>query len=154
VTDPSGPTPPPEHPDSARVCALCGSPLTGRRMDARVCSDPCRIEASRLRRLLAGETVGPYSSVADRLRAARSRTRTPLAVAHESWTTPTGEGGPGREPEGSRSLMPVSQAQPASREERVLPSARPVPAQGCPPPSYAGPTNQVAGRCANSPRPA
>jgi hypothetical protein len=80
--------------DSGRavVCSLCGTSMDEHRSDARFCSDPCRIEASRLRRLLAGETVGPYSSVAQRLRAARSRTRTPLGATDESRTAPTGEG--------------------------------------------------------------
>jgi hypothetical protein len=84
----------------AEVCALCGDPMIGRRSDARFCGDPCRIEASRLRRLLAGETVGPYRSVADRLRAARSRTRTPLSGTDQSWTSPTGGGRPERERSG------------------------------------------------------
>jgi hypothetical protein len=136
------------------VCALCGAGMVGRRSDARYCGDPCRIEASRLRRLLAGERVGPYRSVADRLRAARSRTRTPLGATHESWTAPTGEGGPEAEGPAPRSLMPLLQPQPASREERVSPCADPVAAQGALPPSYDGPTDQVAGRCGNSPRPA
>ena len=47
----------------AKVCALCGIGMVGHRSDARFCSDPCRVEASRLSRLLAGEAVGPYSSI-------------------------------------------------------------------------------------------
>ena len=154
MTDRSGSTRPPDQRDGDRVCALCGSSLAGRRIDARVCSDPCRIEASRLRRLLAGETVGPYRSVAERLRAARSRTSAPLGATDESWSAPSEEGGPGREPEGSRSLMPVLHAHPASREDRPSPCADEQPAQGRSSPSYDRPQNEVAGRCWNSPRPA
>jgi hypothetical protein len=43
-----------------RVCAVCGSSLSGHRKDARSCSPVCRAEASRLRRLLRGESVDGY----------------------------------------------------------------------------------------------
>jgi hypothetical protein len=89
-----------EYAGPGEVCALCGDRMIRHRSDARFCGDTCRIEASRLRRLLAGETVGPYRSVADRLRAARSRTRTPLGGTDASWTTPTGEDGRERERSG------------------------------------------------------
>ena len=119
MTDRSGATRPPDQRDGDRVCALCGSSLGGRRIDARVCSDPCRIEASRLRRLLAGETVGPYRSVADRLRAARSRTRTPLSDTDDSWSKPPGDGRPGSERSGvakHRAAAPALGAAPGSEE--------------------------------------
>jgi hypothetical protein len=42
--------------------------------DAVVCSPACRAERSRLKRLLAGETVEGYVSVEERLDARRRRT--------------------------------------------------------------------------------
>lgn len=57
-----------------RRCGICGASLAGRRADARSCSAACRAEASRLRRLLAGNPVDGYGSVFERS-AARKRTR-------------------------------------------------------------------------------
>lgn len=57
-----------------RLCALCGGSLEGHRADARFCSPVCRIEASRIRRILASGKVDGYPSLADRLRAGRRRT--------------------------------------------------------------------------------
>jgi hypothetical protein len=51
--------------ESERTCPVCGADLSGHRADAEVCGDRCRIESSRLRRLLSGETVGPYRCVED-----------------------------------------------------------------------------------------
>jgi hypothetical protein len=56
-----------------RACVVCGTNLAGRRADARHCGGPCRAEASRLRRILAGREVGPYQSIQARM-AARRRT--------------------------------------------------------------------------------
>ncbi len=137
----------------AEVCPLCGATMVGRRSDARVCSAACRAEVSRLSRLLDGETVGPYSSVAARLKAARKRTSGPLSGTHESWTVATGEGGPEAEPPGPRSPMPASRADAASREKRPSGSSE-EPAQGRPSASYDRAQTEMAGRCANSPRPA
>jgi len=51
-----------------RRCLVCGASLEGRRRQTRTCSDVCRAEASRLRRLLAsGGPVDGFSCVADRL---------------------------------------------------------------------------------------
>jgi hypothetical protein len=57
------------------VCALCGCELIGRRRDARFCSPGHRAEASRIVRLLSGEEVDGYRSVADRVRSCHKRTR-------------------------------------------------------------------------------
>lgn len=50
-----------------RACVVCGGSLEGRRPQTRTCSPACRAEASRLRRLLAGDAVDGFSSLADRL---------------------------------------------------------------------------------------
>jgi hypothetical protein len=63
-----------------RVCLLCGECLEGRCPQARYCSDPCRAEASRLRAILKGRNSGPYSSVAQRLRAFQNRTSRALGL--------------------------------------------------------------------------
>jgi hypothetical protein len=52
-----------------RSCVICGAALEGRRADAKHCGAPCRAEASRLKRLLNGNKVGPYRSVNQRLEA-------------------------------------------------------------------------------------
>jgi hypothetical protein len=49
-------------PSRPRACAVCGASLEGRRRDAETCSATCRIERSRIRRLLAGRTVEGYPS--------------------------------------------------------------------------------------------
>src|SRR5215208_2375678 len=54
---------------TSRVCVLCGRALDGRRADARHCGASCRREASRLRRLLAGEPVDGYRSFLGYLRS-------------------------------------------------------------------------------------
>jgi hypothetical protein len=64
---------------AARCCRLCGGSLAHHRADARFCSDPCRREGRRLARILAGETVDGYPSLAHRFAAFRSR-------AKRSWT--------------------------------------------------------------------
>lgn len=58
----------------SRSCALCGADLSRFRKGARFCSRAHSAEASRLRRLLSGQRVDGYASVADRLAAARKRT--------------------------------------------------------------------------------
>jgi hypothetical protein len=57
-----------------RSCVICGEPLEGRRADARHCSGACRAEASRIQRILSGSMPNPYSSLADRVKAAGKRT--------------------------------------------------------------------------------
>jgi hypothetical protein len=64
----------PEHLDG-RVCRVCGFRLDAYRRDARSCSAACRAEASRLRAILNGSGSVPYSSIAERVDAARKRTR-------------------------------------------------------------------------------
>lgn len=46
---------------------MCRASLEGRRPQARYCSSTCRAEASRRRRLFAGEAVDGFVSLADRL---------------------------------------------------------------------------------------
>lgn len=58
------------------ACPVCGASLDGRRADAVYCSNGCRQEAYRFRRLLAGRPVGRYVSVSDRM-AAFGRPRRP-----------------------------------------------------------------------------
>jgi len=45
---------------TGRCCVVCGESLQGRRAHAVVCGPACRREASRIRRLLSGETVDGY----------------------------------------------------------------------------------------------
>ena len=59
---------------AVRNCCLCGATLERRRADARFCSDPHRVEASRQRRLLAGHTVDGCHSLAEYLQRRQSRT--------------------------------------------------------------------------------
>ncbi len=64
----------PQRLDGAvRCCVVCGAPMEGRRRQARTCGGACRAEASRLRRLLAGEQpVDGCYSLADRLKHPRA----------------------------------------------------------------------------------
>jgi hypothetical protein len=62
------------HP-TARACTVCGETLEGLRADARHCGAPCRREASRLRRLLAGDPVDGYRSIADYLNGRQRRAK-------------------------------------------------------------------------------
>jgi hypothetical protein len=64
-----------EHDPAARVCAICGTALDARRADARHCGAACRREASRLRRLLAGEPVEGYRNLAEYLNARQRRAK-------------------------------------------------------------------------------
>jgi len=57
-----------------KKCPVCDEALIGRRSDARFHSDSCKAEASRLVRILQGEPVQGYSSLADRLAAGHRRT--------------------------------------------------------------------------------
>lgn len=59
-----------------RSCAVCGASLEGQRSHARFCSGACRAEASRLRRIIAGEGADGYGSVLERERR-RKRTQAP-----------------------------------------------------------------------------
>jgi deazaflavin-dependent oxidoreductase (nitroreductase family) len=54
-----------------RNCVVCGASLDCYRIHARYCSGDCRAEVSRLRAILSGSGWVPYSSVAERLAAAR-----------------------------------------------------------------------------------
>ena len=53
--------------DDERRCLFCGESIEGRRADARYCGSGCRVEASRMRRLLEGERDGHYVSARDRM---------------------------------------------------------------------------------------
>lgn len=57
-----------------RVCGVCGASLAGRRAHARYCRGACRAEASRLRRILAGQEADGWASLPARQAAARKRT--------------------------------------------------------------------------------
>jgi hypothetical protein len=59
------------------ACALCGRRLRYKRRDSRFCSDTHRAEASRFRRLLAGEVVDECESLAEYLARRQRRTRRP-----------------------------------------------------------------------------
>ncbi len=61
-------------PAPGRLCAICGASLDGRRAHARYCSGACRAEASRLRRIVAGQEPDGFRTLADRLRRQRNRT--------------------------------------------------------------------------------
>jgi hypothetical protein len=70
-----------------RRCVVCGARMEGRRRQARTCGGACRAEASRLRRLLAGEQpVDGCYSVADRL--GRLDARRPAETAQSARTAP------------------------------------------------------------------
>jgi hypothetical protein len=56
-----------------RRCALCGTDIRALRSDARFCGRAHRTDASRIRRLLAGETVGPYETLHDYLNRSQKR---------------------------------------------------------------------------------
>lgn len=57
-----------------RFCVLCGVDISAYRKGARFCSRGHSAEASRIRRLLAGQQVDGYPSLAHRLSAAQKRT--------------------------------------------------------------------------------
>ena len=57
-----------------RPCVVCGEPLAGRRAHARFCSGACRAEASRVRRILAGQEADGYRTLAQRHGEPRNRT--------------------------------------------------------------------------------
>jgi hypothetical protein len=57
-----------------RSCGLCGANISDYRRGARFCSRAHSAEASRLRRLLSGQKVDGYESLADRLAVADKRT--------------------------------------------------------------------------------
>lgn len=52
-----------------RRCEFCGACMDGRRAKARFCSTACRAEAWRIRRLLNGDAVGRYDTLAARMAA-------------------------------------------------------------------------------------
>jgi hypothetical protein len=56
-------------------CALCGASLARLRADARYCCAAHRAEASRLRRLWAGESVDCYATLADYAKRRQRRTQ-------------------------------------------------------------------------------
>jgi hypothetical protein len=58
-----------------RVCALCGADLDGRRADAVFCGAACRREAARWSRLLRGEPVNGYPSMAEYLNGRQRRAK-------------------------------------------------------------------------------
>lgn len=73
-----------------RVCALCGTSLTGRRRQARFCSRACRVEAGRIRAILSPSNPEPYGSVAERLKAAQKPSKAPLPVDPSAPSEATG----------------------------------------------------------------
>ena len=58
---------------AVRRCIVCEAPLDGRRRQARYCSAGCRLEASRLRAILAGAEVEGYSTLPAYLARHRNR---------------------------------------------------------------------------------
>jgi hypothetical protein len=62
------------EPRAQAMCLVCGADLRGRRCDALTCGGACRAERSRLRRLLAGESVDGWDSMDDRLQSRHRRT--------------------------------------------------------------------------------
>jgi hypothetical protein len=64
-----------------RTCGLCGVSLSGHRKGARFCSRACSAEASRLRRLLEGQEVDGFRSIAERVSVAQKRTQRLWEVA-------------------------------------------------------------------------
>jgi hypothetical protein len=74
----------PTEPTPRRDCSLCGGRLWHKRRDARFCSDSHRAEASRFRRLLAGEIVDECESLAEYLARRHGRTSLPWEPQQES----------------------------------------------------------------------
>lgn len=65
---------------SERCCAVCGASIEGRRPDALTCDPSCRRERSRLLRLLAGESVEGYQSVAEYLKRRQDACEAPPKI--------------------------------------------------------------------------
>jgi hypothetical protein len=63
-----------EQEAETRSCAYCGTDISNYRKGARFCSRAHSAEASRLRRLLSGQKVDGYESLAQRLGALQKRT--------------------------------------------------------------------------------
>ncbi len=59
----------------SRTCALCGASLERHRRHAVYCGAACRAEASRLKRLLRGESADGYQDIDARLKVAQKRTQ-------------------------------------------------------------------------------
>ena len=70
-----------------RACPACRASLAGHRADASYCSNLCRAEAWRLRRLLAGRPEGRYTCLADRLAAGHALGPELLAAFAYGWPT-------------------------------------------------------------------
>jgi hypothetical protein len=64
-----------------RRCVVCGGSMEGRRPQARTCSASCRREASRIRAILAGESAGPYATLADLASRRTNRAKRPYVAA-------------------------------------------------------------------------
>ena len=54
-----------------RFCGVCGASIERRDPRTEVCSPRCRIERSRIRRLMIGKYRGPWPSLADYNRHSR-----------------------------------------------------------------------------------
>lgn len=67
-----------------RVCVVCGGSLAGRSEATRHCSAACRVEASRIRAILAGNYSGPYRSIRERLEASQRGVQRALPRREES----------------------------------------------------------------------
>lgn len=65
---------------AAPACPVCGAALAGRRTDAVYCGPPCRREASRVRRLLAGQADAGYLGLLPYEDRRRRRAKPPLAA--------------------------------------------------------------------------
>lgn len=59
-------------------CPVCGASLDGRRADARYCGRSCRREASRIRRLLAGQDEQGYRTLRDYINRRQRRAKPSL----------------------------------------------------------------------------
>lgn len=67
--------------DVQRCCTICRGSLQGRDPRALTCSPACRRERNRLRRLLDGQSDGPYATHADYIaRAPRVRAKRPAGA--------------------------------------------------------------------------
>lgn len=79
------------HPPPERCCPICGADLEGHRPDALVCGSSCRRERNRLLRLLAGESDGPYRSVAEYLNRRQKACQAPPKIDSQSRTDRAGQ---------------------------------------------------------------
>jgi len=72
-----------------RVCSLCGASLASYRPQARFCSNACKVEAGRIRAILSPSNPEPYSSVAERLKAAQKPSKASQTASEIDRQDPT-----------------------------------------------------------------